>query len=134
VALMSRILIDTNAYSLLMSGNRRVADELARSDAVILSPIVIGELLDGFLGGGRNAENRDILARFRRKPKTILAPITDSTAEWFAEIKRMLRRKGTPIPLNDVWIAASCMEHGARLLTFDKHFAAIDGLLRWESV
>ncbi|MGA2548314.1 MAG: type II toxin-antitoxin system VapC family toxin [Rectinemataceae bacterium] len=129
---MSRVLIDTSAYSLLMSGNRSVADELARSDAVILSPIVIGELLDGFLGGERNAENRDILARFRRKPKTVLAPITDSTAEWFAEIKRMLRRKGAPIPLNDVWIAASCMEHGARLLTFDRHFAAIDGLLRWE--
>ena len=59
-------------------------------------------------------------------------PITDSTAEWYAEVKRMLRRKGSPIPLNDVWIAASCMEHGAKLLSFDAHFAEIDGLLRWE--
>ena len=45
----------------------------------------------------------------------------------------MLRKKGRPIPINDVWIAASCMEHGARLITFDTHFAEIDGLLRWEA-
>lgn len=129
---MARILIDTNAYCALMTGDRDVARELARSDAVLLSPIVIGELLDGFLGGGRNMENRAILERFRRKPRTIVVPVTDATAEWFAEIKRMLRRKGAPIPLNDVWIAASCMEHGARILSLDAHFASIDGLLRWD--
>jgi len=49
------------------------------------------------------------------------------------EIKRLLRAKGRPIPINDVWIAASCMEHGARLLTLDAHFSEIDGLLRWEA-
>jgi tRNA(fMet)-specific endonuclease VapC len=127
---MARILIDTNAYSALMAGNRDVACELGRSEAVLLSPVVIGELLDGFMGGSRAAENRAILERFRAKPRTLLVPITDSTAEWFAEIKRILRRKGSPIPMNDVWIAASCMEHGAKLLSFDDHFSAIDGLLR----
>jgi len=127
-----RILIDTNAYSALMTGNQHVASELAQSEAVLLSPIVIGELLEGFRGGGRHAENSAILSRFRDKPRTVLVPITDSTAEWYAEVKRVLRRKGSPIPLNDVWIAASCMEHGAKLLTFDAHFAEIDGLLRWE--
>jgi len=128
----ARILIDTNAYAALMTGNQSVAAELAQSEAVLLSPIVIGELLEGFRGGGRNAENRAILSRFREKPRTVVVPITDSTAEWYAEVKRVLRRKGTPIPLNDVWIAASCMEHGAKLLTFDAHFSEIDGLLRWE--
>jgi len=49
----------------------------------------------------------------------VCVPITDATAEWFAEIKRMLRKKGNPIPSNDVWIAASCMEHGCHLLSFD---------------
>jgi tRNA(fMet)-specific endonuclease VapC len=127
-----RILVDTNAYSALMTGDLRVASELAQSEAVLLSPIVIGELLEGFRGGGRYAENKTILSRFREKPRTVIVPITDSTAEWYAEVKRALRRKGSPIPLNDVWIAASCMEHGARLLTFDAHFAEIDGLLRWE--
>jgi tRNA(fMet)-specific endonuclease VapC len=127
---VSRVLFDTNAYSALMAGNGRVADELAKSEAILLSPIVIGELLDGFLGGTRADENRAVLERFREKPRTVCVPITDATAEWFAEIKRVLRKKGKSIPSNDVWIAASCMEHGCRLLSFDAHFNEIDGLLR----
>lgn len=127
---MDRVLLDTNAYTALMAGDGSIADELSRYGAVLLSPIVIGELYDGFLSGSRNKANRDILAAFREKPRTVSVPITDSTAEWFAEIKRMLRKKGRPIPVNDVWIAASCMEHGARLLTLDGHFGEIDGLLR----
>lgn len=127
-----RVLIDTNAYAALLSGDERVAIELDRAEAVLLSPIVIGELLDGFIGGTRPAENRGTLDRFRSRPRTLLVPVTDATAEWFAQIKRSLRRKGRPVPIADVWIAASCMEHGARLLTFDRHFEEIDGLLRWE--
>ena len=127
---MSRVLIDTNAYSALIAGGRWIADELARSEAVLLSPVVIGELLDGFLSGSRNAENRRTLARFRGKPRTVTVPITDETAEWFAQIKQGLRAKGRPIPINDVWIAASCMEHGAVLLSLDSHFDEIDGLRR----
>lgn len=127
---MSRVLIDTNAYSALLSGDKTIADELAAHEAVILSPIVIAELYDGFLHGSRNRENRRILERFRAKPRTVCVPITDATADWYAEIKRILRKKGRPIPINDVWIAASCMEHGARLLSLDAHFAEIDGLLR----
>lgn len=127
---MSRVLLDTNAYTALMAGDSRIADLLAESEAILLSPVVIGELLDGFLGGSRNLENRRILDQFRAKPRTVMVPITDATAEWFAEIKRSLRRRGKPIPINDVWIAASCLEHGARLLSFDSHFEDVDGLLQ----
>lgn len=127
---MKRILIDTNAYAALMSGDNRIADELSRYDAILISPIVIGELNDGFRKGTRNHENREILERFIDKPRTKCIPITKASADWFAEIKRMLRKKGVSIPINDVWIAASCMEHGAHLLSYDMHFAEIDGLLR----
>lgn len=126
---MSRILLDTNAYTALMAGDSRIADLLVASEAILLSPVVIGELLEGFLGGSRNLENRRILDQFRAKPRTVSVPITDATAEWFADIKRSLRRQGRPIPINDVWIAASCMEHGARLLSFDSYFDGVDGLL-----
>lgn len=129
---MSRCVIDTNAYSALMGGNSGVAEILNHSEAILLTPVIIAELYDGFVNGTRNRENREILARFRAKPRTVCVPITDATSEWYAEIKRMLRMKGKPIPINDVWIAASCMEHGARLLSFDSHFAEIDGLLRVE--
>ncbi len=125
---MSRVLIDTNAYSALLAGDSHVAGVLARSEVVLLSPVVIGELYEGFLNGLRNLENRTILQRFRERPRTVTVPITGTTAEWFAQIKHGLRRRGRPIPINDVWIAASCMEHGATLLTFDSHFEAVDGL------
>lgn len=57
-------------------------------------------------------------------------PISADSAEWFALIKRQLRAKGKPIPMNDVWIAASAMEHGARILSKTAHFDAIGGLAR----
>ena len=127
---MSRVLIDTCAYSALMAGDGRIADVLSESEAVLLSPIVMGELFDGFLGGTRDLENRRILRRFRERPRTVMVPVTDATAEWFAHVKRGLRLRGRPIPINDVWIAASCIEHGAMLLSFDSHFDAVDGLRR----
>ncbi len=128
---MERVLIDTNAYTALLRGNENIRALLAQSGAVLFSPIVIGELIDGFIGGKRERENREILKRFRSKPRTICVPITDTTSEWFALIKKQLRSKGKPIPINDVWIAASCMEHGAMLVSFDSHFANIEGLMRW---
>ena len=128
---MERILLDTNAYTALLKGNSFISDLLTESSAVLFSPIVFGELIDGFIGGTKEKENREILQRFRERPRTILVPNTDTTAEWFAMIKQQLKKKGTPIPINDVWIAASCMEHGAMLISFDSHFSKIDGLMRW---
>lgn len=125
-----RLLIDTNAYTALLAGNSLIADILTRAEAILLSAVVTGELYDGFRGGSHSAHNFETFQRFRDKPRTVGIPITDATAEWFAEIKQILRKKGRPIPINDVWIAASCMEHGAHLLSFDKHFREIDGLLR----
>ena len=129
---MKRLLLDTNAYAALMAGDTRVADALAKAEAILISSIVLGELLDGFLNGSRERQNRELLERFLAKPRTVKLPITPDTAEHFAAVKRQLRRKGKPIPTNDVWIAASCLEHGATLLSFDTHFAEVDGILRWE--
>ena len=126
---MRRIILDTNAYTALMSGSQPIAEKLNKAEVVIFPSIVVGELLDGFLGGTRNEQNREILHRFREKPRTITISVTPDTAEWFAPIKQQLQKKGTPIPMNDIWIASCCMEHGAALLTMDKHFQEIDGLM-----
>lgn len=91
---MSRVLIDTNAYTALIAGANGIADILATADAVILSPVVIGEHHDGFRNGTRYRDNLRILGRFRAQPRTVSVPITDSTAEWFVEIKQGLRRRG----------------------------------------
>lgn len=97
---------------------------------MLLTPVVVGELHDGFRAGSRYKENMEILSRFTAKPRTVRVSITDATAAWFGEVKRILRQKGRRVPTNDVWIAASCMEHGAHLLSFDAHVGLVDGVLR----
>jgi len=126
----ARVLVDTNAWTALQAGDLRIAKALNAAQAVLLTPVVLGELLDGFKGGSREVSNRELLENFRSKPRTVCLPITDETAEWFAEVKQQLKRAGKPIPINDVWIAASCLEHGASLLTLDSHFVAVAGLRR----
>lgn len=124
-----RVLLDTNAYSALMADRGSVADFVRRADAVLISAVVLGELLFGFRNGTRYNKNRVQLDAFlsRRFVQTI--EVTLETAERFGLIAAQLRRRGTPIPTNDVWIAAHAMESGGHLLSFDRHFEAVDGLL-----
>jgi tRNA(fMet)-specific endonuclease VapC len=123
-----RILLDTNAYSALMRGHEEVADRVRRAEQVVLSTVVAGELLLGFRLGTRLKKNMAELDAFLDNPYVSLAPVTLTTADRFARIAAGLRAKGSPIPTNDIWIAAHAMETGAELLSFDAHFEAIDGL------
>ena len=126
---------DTNAYSALIKGNENIASFLDHAEVVYLSVIVAGELLTGFKGGKNEQANRLLLKDFIEKGgKTVVLPVVYETSRRFAMIKDSLKRKGTPIPVNDLWIAAQCMEKGAVLLTFDTHFRTVDGLLLWEMV
>jgi tRNA(fMet)-specific endonuclease VapC len=128
-----RTLIDTNAYSALMKGNEAVACFLDMAETVYLSVVVAGELLTGFRGGQQEKRNRSVLGDFiKRGGKTVVLPVSLATAERFALIKSSLKKRGTPIPLNDIWIAAQCLETGAVLLSLDSHFWHVDGLLLWE--
>jgi len=128
-----KTLIDTNCYTALMRGDKAVAQFLDESEIVYLSTIVAGELMTGFKGGSMERQNRHYLKEFIRKGgKTIIASVGMETAERFALIKHALKRKGLPIPVNDIWIAAQCMETGSILLSYDQHFSAVDGLLMWQ--
>ena len=124
-----RVLLDTNAYAALMADRGSVAAFVRRADAVLISAVVLGELLFGFRNGTRYNENRMQLDAFlsRRVVQTI--EVSLETAERFGLIAAQLRRRGAPIPTNDVWIAAHAMETGGHLLSFDRHFEAVDGLL-----
>jgi tRNA(fMet)-specific endonuclease VapC len=129
-----KALIDTNCYSALMRGDEGVSQFLDDAEIVYLSIIVAGELMAGFKGGSMERQNRLDLREFIQKGgKTIIATVGMETAERFALIKDSLKRKGKPIPVNDIWIAAQCMESGAILLSHDQHFNSIDGLLVWQS-
>lgn len=116
-----RISLDTNAYSDLKKGTRWV-HEVATASEVRICATVIGELRYGFGLGKRKAKNLRELEEFLDDPAVTQAVISDPTATLYGDLKRYLRAKGTPIPENDIWIAASCLEGGAVLLTSDRHF------------
>jgi predicted nucleic acid-binding protein len=101
---------------------------MRHAPAILVSITVLGELLAGFAAGSRQNENRDELTRFLDSPRVRILSLGAATADYYALIYAALRRQGQPIPTNDLWIAASCLEHGAALLTFDRHFQHIGGL------
>ncbi|MBI5244287.1 MAG: type II toxin-antitoxin system VapC family toxin [Elusimicrobia bacterium] len=125
---MTRVLLDTNAYAAFCSGDRRMLDILAGAEAVYLSVIVLGELHAGFRGSGRREENERILGEFLAKPTVSSLLLTLDTAEIFGEIKDRLKRAGTPIPVNDLWLAAQAVETGSVLVSYDAHFRSVPGL------
>ena len=125
---MRPLLLDTNAYTAFMLGVQEVVEVIAHADRLFLSSVMLGELLGGFATGTREPKNRAELARFINSPRVEILPVTSNTADSYALIYVGLRRKGQPIPTNDLWIAASALEHGAALLTRDAHFAQIEGL------
>ena len=129
-----RVLVDTSAYSAFMRGHQEMKLALQRAEEIYLSPIVLGELQSGFRRGKHRAENEKGLDEFLDAPRVELLPILDSTAVRYAEILTYLRGAGNPIPTNDVWIAASAMEHGLRVVTTDKHFQEVPQILAdyWE--
>lgn len=123
-----KALLDTNAYAALMRGLPSVVDKVRNAEQVLLSTIVIGELLYGFRYGARFEKNLDLLQRFLENPYVSILPATYVTADRFSLLAAALRRKGKPIPTNDIWIAAHTLESGADLLSYDDHFSHIDGL------
>ena len=125
---MRSILLDTNAYTAFKLGDAAVVEVVAHAERLCLNSVVLGELLGGFAAGTREAKNRAELAQFLDSPRVEVLPVTAQTADSHALVYSGLRRKGQPIPTNDLWIAASALEHGAGLLTRDAHFAQIDGL------
>ena len=126
---MSGTLLDTSAYSAMRRGDDRLREPLSRAREVIVTPVVLGELLGGFKKGARERENRQALQEFLRSPRVRTVALDAETSERYAAIWDYLRRQGTPIPLNDLWIAASAAQHGLTVLTTDEHFKRIPHIL-----
>lgn len=122
-------LLDTNAYVALKRGHGRVAELVRESSELAVSMIVVGELLFGFRNGKRYERNVSELDELLEDGRVSVLPVTRTTADRFGRIAAMLRKGGSPIPSNDIWIAAHAFESGAELLTFDAHFAAVPGLV-----
>lgn len=123
---MSRLCLDTSAYSHFKRGHQAAIERLRRARWVGVPAVVLGELRYGFLAGSRAEANEAQLGTFLANPVVEVLPVDDATSQVYSEIQLALRRAGKPLPTNDVWIAASAALRGATVLTFDPHFKLIE--------
>jgi tRNA(fMet)-specific endonuclease VapC len=121
-------MLDTNRYDDLNRGEPAVVHRVEIADELWLSLIVVGELRAGFLEGSQSRRNERILAKFLSKPNVDILVPTAATTEFYAQIWVALRKQGTRIPTNDIWIAAQALEHDLMLDTRDQHFQHVPGL------
>jgi tRNA(fMet)-specific endonuclease VapC len=124
-----KILLDTSAYVGFKLNRVEIVESLLKAESILFSPVVIGELMFGFRNGTKFKNNMDDLNRFLEHGIIRLVQINDITADRYSRIAAQLKQQGTPIPTNDIWIAAQTMEHGAELITSDRHFEKINGLV-----
>ena len=120
-----RFLVDTSAYSRMARGSEAIARALYDAELVCINTVVLGELLAGFFGGTQRERNQAEFAAFLRDAQVRLLTLGPRTAESYAVTFTALKARGKRIPTNDLWIAASAMEHGLCLITADRHFAEL---------
>ena len=124
-----KIMLDTSAYVGFKRNIVEAVEIIVKAELIVFSPVVMGELMFGFRNGTRFKENMNDLDRFLMHEIVDLMPIGKITSDRYSRIAVKLRQQGTPIPTNDIWIAAQAMEQGAELITSDQHFEKISGLV-----
>lgn len=120
-----RLVLDTSAYRWFREGHGPIVDLMAGAEVVCVPSIVVGELLAGFALGSRRASNEVSLSDFLREPFVEVVDADVSVARRYAEVFAALRRAGTPIPTNDVWIAAATLAVEGHLATYDTDFSHV---------
>jgi len=120
------ILLDSTIVVAHLRGKSGVSQRLAEIETRYLSTVALGELHYGIHRSARPEENLRQLERWLRV--TVLLSVSPATAEHYGQLKDQLARAGTPIPENDLWIAAQALEHGLPLATRDAHFIYVPGL------
>lgn len=125
-----RVAIDTNRIVDLFRGDQDLAELLGTTEEIWIPLVVLGEIKAGFCGGTQHRRNEMLLSRLLAKPTVGVLLPTQETAEQYARLFAQLKRAGTPVPDNDLWIAALVLEHNLSLITRDFHFERIPQLMR----
>ena len=120
-----RYCLDTSAYTHFKRGDRQVVELIDRADWIGIPVIVMGELAVGFRLGKRREANEEELDRFVAHPAVEVLAVSEDVVNLYAGIVLDLKVAGTPLPANDIWIAAVAARHGATVLTYDGHFRLI---------
>jgi tRNA(fMet)-specific endonuclease VapC len=122
------LVLDTSAYSQLRRGDSAAIDRLADASIVLVPTVVIGELQAGFALGERMADNAALLEEFLAEAFVETIDVGVGIARRYGRLFAALRKAGTPIPINDVWIAACALHVAAPLLTYDRDFVHVPDL------
>lgn len=117
-----KIALDANRYSDLMKDDPAVTHLVHRAEKVVLPFCVVAEMRAGFLAGDRPSQNESRLRSFLEMPGVSVLLPDEETTVVYATLYQQLRKQGTPIPINDVWIAACVVQHHLLLCTRDRHF------------
>jgi tRNA(fMet)-specific endonuclease VapC len=125
-----RVALDTNRYVDLCKGAEETVALLEEAEAIMVPFVVLGELRAGFAHGRREAENERTLRRFLLKEGVRVLFADDQTTHYYATVFRQLRKQGTPIPTNDMWLAALVLQHNLFLHARDRHFDHLPQLVR----
>jgi tRNA(fMet)-specific endonuclease VapC len=124
-----RVALDTNRLTDLFEGDTVLAERLGTCDEVWIPLVALAEIKAGFLGGTQQHRNEILLRKLLAKTTVGVLLPSRETAEHYARLFVQLKRAGTPVPDNDLWIAALVLEHDLLLITRDKHFQHIPQLL-----
>ena len=125
-----KLALDANRYTDLCKGHRTVVEMVESADAVWLPFIVVGELRAGFAVGSQGPRNEAVLRRFLLKPGVDILYADEQTTHHYSTVYRQLRKQGTPIPTNDMWIAALVLQHSLSLYDRDGHFDSLPQIPR----
>jgi tRNA(fMet)-specific endonuclease VapC len=125
-----RVAVDTNRYVDLCQGVDDTVALLEEAEAIMLPFVVLGELRAGFAHGRRQVENERVLRRFLLKDGVHVLLADDQTTHHYASVFRQLRKQGTPIPTNDMWLAALVLQHNLALHARAQHFDHLPQVVR----
>jgi tRNA(fMet)-specific endonuclease VapC len=122
---MNRLCLDTSAYSHFKRGEATAVEAMTTAREIVFPVIVLGELLTGFRLGNRRLDNERALRQFLAHDAVRVVDVDQDVTSLYADIVIELREAGTPIPTNDVWIAACAAREAATVLTYDAHFRLV---------
>lgn len=125
-----KILIDSNRFIDFCEGQPEVVDAFEQADLLVIPFVVLAEIRVGGLTVKRGEAQVRILNELVQQPGVRVAHSTDTTAHHYAALYARLRKAGTPIPTNDLWIAALAIEHSLVLYSRDAHFDLIPTIPR----